>query len=1014
MEYNSIDIKKQVSKDKAEVVVIDGVKRLKDPSGAILQKPYIHYTNAVDHITNAIRGTCPELKDYVNRLFPIFTFKFSTFATGYGYIFMNPYFLDALMKKSKEKYGSEYKLPLFVYMHEIYHNLFSHMADGKRNENEYPDHTRQNIAMDYTINGVIEALYGLTGATSAVGGYINSAYNNKDWTWVYRDIEDKDLDVSRQPYQKIVDAMSNVSKEKPQGGGVNIPQNNEYSFSDDYKEGYQSRYLEIKNIIEKAVKAGKGIEEIITILEDEAQKKGINVYESYLPYPSQNESYNKGVRQAYVDSINKLKNILDNTGDSEDQEYQGRGDNKYNDKLKNAVDDLYKQLSSGTPSKPENQDADEEQNNSDGNSDEQNDSESGDNSEMSGEGETSKNPDDMSSSEKERIMSRILDERHMDKQKETKTETQIGEDFKKHIENLPTNNEMAEQMKRSLKKELDKKFPIAKVKTGIDWKEILEEFITRCAEEQVSTPNINAVAKTIDYYKSNRIIDNRYKTDEADGMNHIVIGLDNSGSVCSSDSVPDFLGALVEIFDNALPDDVVVDFIQFDSEIRKCTRVVHKNGDSIEEISKVSDATGGGTDYVEVMKESELLVMDWDVDEPKLGNIGIFDEFEDRTAEGSDGEFDIYPAMCSIIFTDTDFYYGGKFEDMNEDMYDKMKIVILTDNDEITKTRNIEKYDTIFINRNVWEYGDKRLSESLLDAIQREVDDTVSIDWEDDNKDDGDDVTFVDILNDELRQKYPNAKAEYRDGDIWVIGDIASDNKSMYLNKYCFDGNMKIRGFQMDELNWLPKKISPSSTILFIDDGNYITESDIDLLREKYNNNNIILFNGINTEEYIGRYPSLVLGELTRRYRGDFGADITSCYYFINKDGKKKRVDVKIKKDSPDTFPYININEYFTHLYINIKSDKSLDCNMSNDLYNLLHDYGNYVCINLCESNLGIKNKEITDRFIEGLPKTMGNLKKVTFMRCYDKDGLIDRYQAEHSQRGNIGTNKNFRVLKVE
>lgn len=694
MGKHDVDNRTIANSVKAEVVNIDGVKRLKTPSGIMLEKPYSYYIDIVMVITNTLLSEYPELRRYITRLSPVFTFKFKTFATGYGYIFINPYFLDAIMKKSKEVFNFEYALPVFVYMHEIYHNLFGHMEDGKRNISTYPDLSIQNIAMDYTINGIIEILYDMHGATEAIGGYINSNYNNKDWTWVYSEIESKNADMAKEPYKIIKDMYDKVSDDSNnKSGSLLPPSNNDIRYSRDFIEGYKSRYLEIKNIIEDAIRNGKGIQEIIDILKAEAKKKGLDIFEAYMTYPTSNESYNRGVEAAYADAINKLKMVLDNTGASKDGDYQSAGDTKYNEELNNAVDELFNQLNSGKPSEP-----------SEGQED---DSSENDNSQDMNDESESKDPDKMSASEREDVMSDILKERGLSKNEDTIPPTQKAEDLRNHLENLPVEGEEANELKNNMKQELDKKIPISKVNTGIDWKEVLSDFITKCVKEKTPNPNINAIAKTIDYYKGNNIIDTRYKYEKSDGANHIVICLDNSGSVCSSNSVPDFLGALVEIFDTAISNDTVVDFIQFDETIKKCTRVVHIQGETIDEIDKVSSATGGGTDYVDIMKESELLVLRWDEEDPRIGKIRILPEFSDREAEGEYDIFDIGPAVCSIVFTDTDFYYGGKYEDMDEEMLDKMKFVVLTDGNTIKQSKDLDKYDILYINRNNWNYGKK-------------------------------------------------------------------------------------------------------------------------------------------------------------------------------------------------------------------------------------------------------------------------------------------------------------------
>lgn len=292
---------------------------------------------------------------------------------------------------------------------------------------------------------------------------------------------------------------------------------------------------------------------------------------------------------------------------------------------------------------------------------------------------------------------------------------------------------------------------------------------------------------------------------------------------------------------------------------------------------------------------------------------------------------------------------------------------------------------------------------SLFDAVKREIEMNTQ---PTETKSAG----FIDILNIELSEF--NIKAEYRNNDIWVVGDVCFDGNAHILKNYIYDGNMKICNFSEDELNWLPKQISPNSTILFFDCS--VSDSFINSLREKYGNDDIINVNDSNFRDYIKKYPSLVLGivcDLSNKKNEDY--NISLCYYFINKNNIKKRKTLNKNKETNcfDLSESLIINKNFTRCYINIDCLTDLKIDKYSDIYKVLNEYGNILCINKSNKNIYIGDVEISDNFISGLPKAMGANKYIVFNRCSGNTALIDNYKTTHTSRQYIGTDKYFNVM---
>lgn len=97
------------------------------------------------------------MSGYIASLPIVYTFQVGTMATDASHIFINPGFVLELLKMCGNN-------PIgigFVITHEVYHVLFKHHERAAAHPERFTDHRRENMAMDYEINWVIEHSYPL-------------------------------------------------------------------------------------------------------------------------------------------------------------------------------------------------------------------------------------------------------------------------------------------------------------------------------------------------------------------------------------------------------------------------------------------------------------------------------------------------------------------------------------------------------------------------------------------------------------------------------------------------------------------------------------------------------------------------------------------------------------------------------------------------------------------------------------------------------------------------------------
>ena len=886
---------------KAELFEKDGKIYMRDGHGLVFSRdgepvPYSNMLAEANAVRESISTMFPELMLYLVTLTPIFTFKFKTFCTGHGYIAINPYFWDALKEKSLEKAAEseemakkfkKYTLCRFVYLHEIYHQLFNHLREGEIYKDSFPGHGKQNRAMDYSINGLIEKFYGMAGATKAARGLINPAWNGKPWTEIYtllRDDEDE-KENGNNPWQEVVNHRAKVKNPDDNGGTPQLPtppQKIEKKYTDDFKEGYYSQHPIIKHIMNDVIDNGGTIDDAIKALKDYAmQNIGADIFES-----AGTHDYNEGVKAAWADAINKLIDTKSKIGADGTEGEPGEQDQIKGENLRNAIDDdMFDLPDDGSGEGGDDEDGDSQQNGEEGKKGKQgNDPEDGgddngeggqDGSQQSGEpggdsgtdgsergqdgpqqsggngghggekgnrtdkggdspsdGETGDGDLDNIESEdpdSDSILDVIAARDLQAKDKEVPAE-EAAEALKKHLDVIAkAHEENGDPEVPGLVKGInpDKLFGIEKHETKIDWREILERFLAVSVEEEYDDLDIDSILDTPGVY--NGRIDYEGNLRDVEGIRHIVIGLDNSGSVFGAGRVPSFLGELVHVLDDGIDEDCVVDFIQFESGITKCTRIVHTEGESISEVRQVSSAHGGGTNYYDTMRQMSILMDGWDGPERK----GLRPEFIEPTVQNSNGEvLLIQPAACSIIFTDDDFFYGSTYDEINTD---KLLIFIVGEPRRVDGNSAMYAPCINFIKPTEWSNGS--VSESLNEAFfdDDNIDDEIEAIAQHtiDSTDDYDSLKYrMDDLKDVLGG---DVKLEVKNGAIHADGTLVVDSL-IDLRDIIVDGSLVLTGIDDGIVARLPKAVNGIVLFLNCSELSYKTYEDFEIygMKEKH------------------------------------------------------------------------------------------------------------------------------------------------------------------------------------
>lgn len=681
----SDDIKKQFA---CKSITKNGERYFMDANGLVVDKPVSVYIGEFNKIREWLVKKFPELERQMYKMDPIFTSVCDTFATGYGNkLFLNPMFWNKLMVTSEEDFpehisksgkvipASRYNYILFVMIHEMYHHIFGHMRLSKSVEEAFPDNKRRNMAMDYAINGLIEELYGMEGFTKRIHGLINNSYTGLAWESIYPIITLEELSRKNKPWTEKLDkdGVKEVNKKNSGGGIPPVPPSDEnisIVHDDDFKNGYKDACYEIRSILNRIRGNNGTIRDLIDALEPVAKSYGVVINESVASFGS-TESYDNGVRTAYAKVLEDLYSKINafDKGENSPIDYETKSD----------LDNIFNDPSQGGDESDEKKNGDDKSNNSkeDGSDDFGDESSKSNNGSQgtngqndsqgkSEEGDSDNNDsdedsydDDWDSEMSDEDMRKALREEGFDpelnKSDENVSRDEIEkdkQDLEKHMEHIANDSkdEKAKDRAKDMKGKLNTLFKIDYVHSELDWKDLLEEFLnTTCSAK---SDEFDPIEPLLGIHGDESPVPLKgVNHGGKEGMlKHIVIGLDQSGSVCSSGNVPKFIGELMNVIDDALKEDTIIDLIQFDDVINGEHRVLHKEGETETEIQPVRYAKSGGTDYYEVMKCMSILMDEWE------DNIGNTDELGEVLSSPTIEDEDVPEAACSIIFTDSDFF----------------------------------------------------------------------------------------------------------------------------------------------------------------------------------------------------------------------------------------------------------------------------------------------------------------------------------------------------------------------
>jgi len=289
----------------------------------------------VEASVDYINKYCPYLTPFSTKLIRCFTFAVDTMATDGIYIFINPGFVLNLVEKCNGLDGV-----LFVLIHEIYHNLFSH----KEREAAQPDIFNPydanvaNCAEDYEINWIISETtedpremseydpndpddvppYELDangkstgvkrlvfkGIVDKIGGLLDPKFAgwNAEKIYQYLITHKNELPPMGEPPKKIkIDSTdSQQDSSGNAGGSIDSPDEIEYDINQDEREGFEAGWAQAI-----ADMRAQGLLESFTV----SNKLFQSIFEAM---STGNAAYDKGYDNGYAACIKQVQDMIKN------------------------------------------------------------------------------------------------------------------------------------------------------------------------------------------------------------------------------------------------------------------------------------------------------------------------------------------------------------------------------------------------------------------------------------------------------------------------------------------------------------------------------------------------------------------------------------------------------------------------------------------------------------------------------------------------------------------------------
>ena len=155
-------------------------KRWEDFDTILVNNELINMNKVVEDVHRAQAAAVhlnPAIGSLIGKLQKVYTFRLKTWATDGVNLFINPYFTSKLN-------GTQL---VFLYYHEILHNLLNHMRRAKARGD---DHFKANIAADYECNITVSDMGMISYDTiKNMGAFIDKKFSGKGYESIYDELK---------------------------------------------------------------------------------------------------------------------------------------------------------------------------------------------------------------------------------------------------------------------------------------------------------------------------------------------------------------------------------------------------------------------------------------------------------------------------------------------------------------------------------------------------------------------------------------------------------------------------------------------------------------------------------------------------------------------------------------------------------------------------------------------------------------------------------------------------------
>jgi hypothetical protein len=497
--------------------------------------------------------------------------KIETMATSKGYIFINPLFAQELYDIGmKETHGDvPHFYIVFVIVHELYHQICNHNEVFSEFSDEYKDRNRCNRAMDYQINLMIELFHNTLcelNVTNLTHGLIDKKYYGDDWRAIYKDLPPTPPE-------------DNKKQQKPR----KVDKKDDPKYSSDYIDGYSDYHEAAIKIIKKWVieypndkktAATKALEEIKAVFDNSTfSKVELPVFE--MASAMNDGGYNGGGKDAISKICDELVNTINGTVVEIPIIDEPIDNNPFNNISPN-------------PLKPDTKNVN--QNKQENGKQENGEQKNGDASSIG-------------------VLKDILPQEELSKIIDSAKSVQgkVSQiQINKAIEKTQEELLKTPNIDKSLLVDIKGQFNDAKKDLSgggvVDWRAFILNNVSKLKIKK-TVSNVRERVKGSNIYTSRQKV-KVYK----DGIRHVTISIDNSGSVMANDNIKDyFLREILLLLTNFLIkekadiEECIVDLVIFSEDIYPKNIYRGTVSEIAEKLENISYGNGGGTNYVPVI-----------------------------------------------------------------------------------------------------------------------------------------------------------------------------------------------------------------------------------------------------------------------------------------------------------------------------------------------------------------------------------------------------------------------------